>query len=398
MAENAVDVFVDQQQVGTISRSETEQDAYLFGYQPGCLDQNAVSLTMPVVADQYDSMSFLHPIFEMNLPEGALRERLERMFAKTVRDFDALSLLDIVGRSQIGRLRYATNSATPEAVPAEDMGNLLAYRGAEDLFASLFERFARYSGISGMQPKVLIRDAAVALDKVTDCGATHIVKSFNPQEYPELAANEYFCMRAAHHAGLPTANVQLSENRQILAVERFDRMPDGRYLGFEDFCVLSGRRSNGRYSSSYEALAKQISVFVSPEHAPAAMRQLFGMVALSCYVRNGDAHLKNFAILYEAPGENVRLAPVYDMLSTAPYMPKDVMALEMGGAKSYPTQKLLIDFARNACGLSKRQTALVLEQVVQGVEVAKAEIQCYAEKHTDFEPMAARLLRIFKPA
>jgi serine/threonine-protein kinase HipA len=70
----------------------------------------------------------------------------------------------------------------------------------------------------------------------------------------------------------------------------------------------------------------------------------------------------------------------------------------MGGAKSYPTQKLLIDFARNACGLSKRQTALVLEQVVQGVEVAKAEIQCYAEKHTDFEPMAARLLRIFKPA
>ena len=393
MAENRVDVFVDQKPVGTITRSQTEQDTYLFGYQSGCVDQDAVSLTMPVVTDQYDSMSFLHPIFEMNLPEGALRERLERMFAKTVRDFDALSLLDIVGRSQIGRLCYAASSALSEVVPAEDMGKLLAYRGAEDLFASLFERFARYSGVSGMQPKVLIRDASVVIDKVTDRSATHIVKSFNPQEYPDLAANEYFCMRAAHHAGFPTANVQLSENRQILVVERFDRTADGRYLGFEDFCVLSGRRSNGRYSSSYEALAKQVAVFVSPAHYPAAMRQLFGMVALACAIRNGDAHLKNFAVLYDAPGVNVRLAPVYDMLSTAPYMPQDVMALELDGAKRYPTQKQLIDFARNACGLSKQQTTMVLEQVAQGVDMAKGEIQRYTEKHPDFEPMAACLLK-----
>ena len=98
-------VFVDNACVGTLSRSDVEPDAFLFGYRAGCEDRHAVSLTMPVVSDQYDAMGFLHPIFEMNLPEGVLRQKLELMFAKAVRDFDALTLLDIVGRSQIGRLR-----------------------------------------------------------------------------------------------------------------------------------------------------------------------------------------------------------------------------------------------------------------------------------------------------
>jgi serine/threonine-protein kinase HipA len=396
MPQNGVNVFVNQDRVGSISRSDIEADTYLFGYNAGLEAQLAVSLTMPVVADQYDSMGFLHPIFEMNLPEGALRERLERMFAKVVRDFDALALLDIVGRSQIGRVHYATTEVVSEEMPTENVSQLLAYQGAEDLFADLFERFASHSGVSGMQPKVLVRDAALSLDKITDKGATHIVKSFNPAEYPELAANEYFSMQAARHAGLPTANVHLSKNRQILVVERFDRSDVGSYLGFEDFCVLSGQRASGRYNGSYEALARQAARFVSPVHHPRAMRQLFGMVALSCIIRNGDAHLKNFAVLYDAPGINVRLAPVYDMLTTAPYLPKDVMALEMDGSKSYPTLKQLVAFGRNACGLSKQNTEAVLESTAHGVKVALNEMHAYVERHPDFAKRAEIFERVFR--
>ena len=61
-----------------------------------------------------------------------------------------------------------------------------------------------------MQPKVLLRDAAIPLARATERGATHIVKSFDPREYPELAANEYFCMHAARGAGIATPHVQLS--------------------------------------------------------------------------------------------------------------------------------------------------------------------------------------------
>lgn len=398
MKKSAVSVFVAECHSGVISRSDLEEDTFLFSYDADCTDEHAVSLTMPVVPDQYDSMGFVHPIFEMNLPEGQLRHKLELMFSKVVRDFDSLSLLDIVGKSQIGRLRYASQGTVLDDVPVESVNKLLAYRGAEDLFNDLMNRFAMYSGISGMQPKVLIRDKrdeTQPLDKVTNKGATHIVKSFNPKEYPELAANEFFSMQAARYAGLPTAEASLSDNRSMLVVERFDRTKSGDYLGFEDFCVLSGMRSGGRYSSSYEGLAKKISIFVSPENHKAAMEQLFGSVALSCVIKNGDAHLKNFAVLYDKPGVNVRLAPVYDMLSTAPYMPKDVLALEIDGSKQYPTRKQLVQFARQSCGLTNRNAEVILAQVAIGVEKALAEMQAYSEKTPDFQRVEKHLANVF---
>ena len=395
MNRNAVSVFVDGLHSGSISRSDLEEDTFLFSYDPGCLEECAVSLTMPVAPDQYDSMGFIHPIFEMNLPEGQLRHSLELMFSKVIRDFDALSLLEIVGKSQIGRLRYASEGDAPEDVPVESVNKLLAYNGSGDLFEELMSRFATYSGISGMQPKVLIRDEPRALDRITNKGATHIVKSFNAREYPELAANEFFSMRAAVHAGLPTAAVRLSDNRSLLIVERFDRTESGRYLGFEDFCVLSGRRASGRYAASYEELAKKIAIFVSPENHQAAMEQLFGTIALSCIIRNGDAHLKNFGVLYDKPGVNVRLAPVYDMLSTVPYQPKDVLALELNGSKGYPSRKQLIQFGRQSCGLSNRQAEMTLEQVADGVEKALAEMKDYLGRNPDFQAGAECLCRVF---
>ena len=395
MKRNGLSVFADGVHAGTLARSDLTDDTFLFAYDAKCTDEHAVSLTMPVVADQYDSMTFLHPVFEMNLPEGALRHKLELMFSKAVRDFDALALLEIVGRSQIGRLRYATEGTSLQEVPAESIEKILAYEGAEALFGSLLERFAAYSGISGMQPKVLVRDATPALGRLTHQGATHIVKSFDPKEYPELAANEFFSMRAAHQAGLPTAKANLSGNRAILVVERFDIAGDGRYLGFEDFCVLSGMRANGRYTGSYEALAEKVATFVDPEHHPAAMRQLFGMVALSCLIGNGDAHLKNFAVLYDTPGVNVRLAPVYDMLSTTLYQPKDVLALELDGSKRYPDRKQIIRFARHSCGLSNQRAEAALADVAQGIRVVLDEMEQQARAKPDFAPCKDRLAKVF---
>ena len=394
MKRNGVSVFADQIHSGTIVRSDVEEDTFLFAYDTGCVNEGAVSLTMPVVSDQYDSMSFLHPIFEMNLPEGILRQKLELMFSKAVRDFDALNLLEIVGSSQIGRLRYALEGKPLQSVPTEDIENILTYNGTEDLFRDLLERFAVYSGISGMQPKVLVRDTP-RLDRLTDRGATHIVKSFDPREYPELAANEFFSTQAARYSALPTAEVSLSGNRSMLVVERFDRTEDGKYLGFEDFCVLSGKRSAGRYSGSYEELAERVAIFVSPENHPSAMRQLFGTVALSATIKNGDAHLKNFGILYDSPGVNVRLAPVYDMVSTVAYAPKDTLALDLNGSKRYPSRKELIQFARQSCGLQNKIAETILAKIAEGVELAIREMNVYAKTHSDFHPTAVYLSKVF---
>ena len=392
----ALDVFVAGQMAGKLDRSSVEPDTFLFGYVDACPAAAAVSLTMPVVRDQYDSMGRLHPIFEMNLPEGLLRERLQRAFGKAVANWDDLALLGIVGRSQIGRLRYAPAGTPLEEVPGQSVQALLTYRGTEDLFSDLLERFAANSGISGMQPKVLIRDAAyIELDRVTQKGATHIVKAFNSAEFFELAANEYFCMQAARFAGIPIPNIFLSENRKLLIAERFDLTAAGEYLGVEDFCVLNAMRSSGRYDASYELIAKRIKQFVSPTLQRAALEQFFLMLAVSCAVENGDAHLKNFAVIYSDPESDIRLAPAYDIVATTLYQPRDTLALSLGGSKQFPDRKALVDFGRRTCNLQAARVATLLDQVVEGVLRAVSTIQEYAKERPDFALTADRLQAVF---
>jgi len=202
-------VLAGRAPAGVLARSDVEQASYLFGYRPGTTAADAVSLTMPVRVDQYDSMGGLLPIFEMNLPEGPLRERLSLQFAKAIPEFDDLDLLQIVGSSQIGRLRYSSKDTLDDEVPAQDLAEILTYEGSADLFAHLLERFAQYSGISGMQPKVLVREGTQP-GKLTHRGTTHIVKSFDPGQFPELAANELICTRGAAAAGIHVPRMQLS--------------------------------------------------------------------------------------------------------------------------------------------------------------------------------------------
>jgi serine/threonine-protein kinase HipA len=391
-ASSKLDVYAGKRLAGTLARSQIEEDAFLFGYAPDCRSEDAVSLTMPVVRDQYDSMNGQLPIFEMNLPEGALLERLRMQFAKLIPGFDSLDLLAIVGQSQIGRLRYTASGTAPAPVPEQSLSDLLTYAGAEDLFADLLRRYAEHSGISGIQPKVLVREAGAPLSRLSHRAATHIVKSFDPNEYPELAANEYFCTRAAQHAGIAVPALQLSDNRRILVAERFDLRSDGSYLGCEDFCVLNGLRAHGRYRGSYEGIAERITQFVSLENQKEALEQLFATITLSCAIGNGDAHLKNFAVLYEDPEAPTRLAPSYDLVCTTLYQARDVLALTLGDSKAFPDRKRLVTFAHTACQLSKARTLELLDRVVAGVKRGIMDVRRYSKEHADFAPAGARLV------
>ncbi len=394
MKSGALDIYVGTARTGSLARSAVRDAEFLFDYATGTASSSAVSLTMPVIPDQYDSMNTVHPIFEMSLPEGALRERLQRAFGKAVPGFDDLDLLSIVGGSQIGRLRYTIPGEALPAIPSQSTKDLLTYRGTADLMEDLLRRFATFSGVSGMQPKVLIRDGD-SLPRLTHRDTTHIVKMFDPRAYPELAANEFFCMRAAAFCGLPVPAVQLSEDRRVLVVERFDLGPDGRYLGFEDFCVLNALRASGRYDSSYEMVVRRITQFVSPKHLPAALEQFFLMVALSCAIGNGDAHLKNFGVLYGDPEASVWLAPAFDIVATRVYAPRDSMALTMKETKAFPTRAILLGFARSTCHLSLRRGEELLDQVFDAVAKTRREIRRYARLHADFVGAAKVLVSVF---
>ncbi len=97
-------VWTDGVEAGLLDRHGRRGSA--FAYFPEAAPERAVSVTMPVRLASWNAEFGLAPIFDMNLPEGMLRERLRLAFAKATGSFDEFDLLAIVGRSQIGRLRY----------------------------------------------------------------------------------------------------------------------------------------------------------------------------------------------------------------------------------------------------------------------------------------------------
>jgi len=397
----SLDIFVQSVRVGTLGRSTLQARTYVFSYLPECHPEQAVSLTMPVIPDQFAYQHGVHPIFQMNLPEGELRETLRNVFQKTVQNFDDLSLLGIVGRAQIGRVRLAPAGHTPDVMPQQSIQALQTYDGTDDLFAELMQKFAQYSGVSGVQPKVLVRDSATVAavdqpERLSYQDATHIVKAWNPARFPQLAANEYFCMQAAQHAGLETPEVELAAQGRLLVVKRFDLDGQGGYLGFEDFCVLNGLAADDKYVGSYQQVAQRIRQFVSPHRVREALEQFFLSLALSCAVRNGDAHLKNFGVLYENPEGEVRLAPAYDIISTTPYLPNDTLALLFGGSKQFPNRKALLTFARQFCNLPERRAAHLLEWVAHGLDATLPQLQAYRQEHPEFDEIGSRMQQIWK--
>lgn len=159
---------------------------YVFAYRSAVADGQEVSLTMPYSLESYSYKNGLHPVFQMNLPEGRLKESLEKTFRKRAQGFDQLALLEVVGNSQIGRLRFTNTPDLMDAVPLQSVQELIAYDGAEDLLRDLLDRFSTVSGISGMQPKVLVRDQeetpSEGKSRLTVKGATHIINAWDAQE------------------------------------------------------------------------------------------------------------------------------------------------------------------------------------------------------------------------
>ena len=91
-------VWIDAVESGLLDRHGKRGSA--FAYLPDTPAARAVSVTMPVRLPSWSVPFGLPPIFEMNLPEGFLRERLRLAFAKATGRFDEFYLLSIVGRSQ----------------------------------------------------------------------------------------------------------------------------------------------------------------------------------------------------------------------------------------------------------------------------------------------------------
>ncbi len=373
-----------------------------FAYLPGASAARAASVTMPLRLPSWTAPYGLLPIFEMNLPEGFLRERLRLAFAKATGTFDEFDLLSVVGRSQVGRIRYTGGEEhLHEDVPFQSVDEILARRRGRDLFPYLMEKFASFSGISGVQPKILVRDESVFAEKENSGrrlsqsyrGATHIVKLWEPNEFPQLAANEFFCLTAARKCGLDVPNFRIAEDGLALVVDRFDLRMDGTYRGFEDFCVLNARRTDEKYRGSYEtSVMKRFAQFAGSTHLNEDMEKLFTLIALNCALRNGDAHLKNFGIVYDDVQGEARLAPVYDLVTTSVYLAKDSLALTLNGTTNWPIAKELKKLGETRAEGTPAKIRQILERIDEAILETATEVRTYMKEHAEFAEIGQKML------
>lgn len=390
MSARTLAVWAAECRSGFLERSP-DQGRYVFAYDQSVKSPDAqVSLTMPMRLESWLSRD-LHPIFQMNLPEGALLEAIRRAVAKLAGE-DELTILRITGGNQIGRNRFSLpgNNAPGVVETAESLDDLLAFPDTQELFHDLVAKYALRSGVSGVQPKVMLD----ATERGTAAVGGYIVKSWGA-DYPQLATNEFFCMTAAKRAGLPVPEFHLSENGGLFVMKRFDLADAGYCLGFEDMCSLQALGTAQKYGSSYERVARSIKDFVSGEFLQAAREQFFAALVLSCMIRNGDAHLKNFGVLYERPGQPVQLAPVYDMVTTAAYIPKDVPALSLAGTKKWWPRKVLEKFALTHLALPVGKIGQIFEEIADGIDDTRGVLSAYVDDHPEFHDVGTRMLTIW---
>lgn len=351
----------------------TRESQYVFNYRTG--DPSCeIALSMPLRAQSY-AANLLPGVIRQNLPEGYLYFWIKEHFGKVAK-MDDMSILAIAGRDVIGRVRCRTpDTAANIETGGESLEAILTWRGTEDLFEFLAQRYALSSGISGIQPKLLVPEKPTitgkdVIDKSTSKGRGLIIKS-SGADYPDLAENEYLCMSIARQAGLEVPHFWLSENRQLFVVERFDYC-EGRYLGFEDMTSLMNRQTDEKYTGSYEQVAKALALFCSPDQAMRSLTALFKSIALSVLLRNGDAHLKNFGVLYTHPHcQDCRLSPLYDVVNTTVYIPQDTLALKLNGSKAWPGRKDLVRFGKEHCRVDHPEQ--IIDQLAEVAMAFRAE-------------------------
>jgi serine/threonine-protein kinase HipA len=218
-------------------------------------------------------------------------------------------------------------------------------------------------------------------------GGNWIIK-LPDHRYPNVPLNEFSMMQLARKVGIDVPEVRLIHRDQLLdipdslwpasenmayAIRRFDRTETGERVHVEDFAQVRGFYPENKYKGTFETLG----ALVYRQRDIASLVEFTKRLAFNVVIGNGDAHLKNWSLIYRDPRRPV-LAPVYDLVSTAIYKPAEMpedLALKFAKSKQFDSVKLQ-DFERlerklGASGADLRALAL---DVIQATRSAWPEI------------------------
>ena len=292
-----------------------------------------------LLAKPWSRTQKLHPILSNLLPEGALRELVAQ--GLKVHIDNEFHIFSYLGEDLPGAL--IAEPMEPDEVP-EDI--LSAHSKTK---AVKFEKVTRENkfSLAGVQMKFSMKqqDGRYNLSK-EDALGDWIIKTPSTK-HKDVPVNEFTAMTLAAMAGVDVPEIKLVEldkldnlppinlpdEKLAFAIKRFDRNDDQR-IHMEDFAQVLVKYPHEKYNSaSYEQIAKILYRFSGDGLADA--QQFARRLLVNILLANGDAHLKNWSLLY-SDQVTPRLSPVYDIVTTSVYIDDEKQyALNLGKTKEW---------------------------------------------------------------
>ncbi|MGW4459816.1 type II toxin-antitoxin system HipA family toxin [Streptomyces albidoflavus] len=178
---------------------------------------------------------------------------------------------------------------------------------------------------------------------------------FPDYRHPDVPQNEFAMMSLARAVGIDAPDVRLVHRDELdgvpermwpnnevwaYAVRRFDRLPDPYRtpVHIEDFAQIRDKYPHAKYEGTFETVV----ALAYRGRDLAGLREAVRRIAFSTTIGNGDAHLKNWSLIY-ADRRMPTLSPVYDLVATVPYGPTgepEDLGLKFGGSKRFENVKI----------------------------------------------------------
>jgi serine/threonine-protein kinase HipA len=324
----------------------------------------------------------LLPWFSNLLPEGRLREWIAQ--DKGVSEAQELDLLIKVGHDLPGAVRVA--EAEIDQTVFDSNRREVATNIVSDSDSKNIWRFS----LAGVALKFsMLRKGERFTSPGVGEGGDWIIK-LPDHIYPNVPLNEFAMMELARKVGINVPEVRLVHRDQLTgipnnfwpasedmayAIRRFDRTAARGLVHIEDFAQVRGFYPSEKYAGTFETLAALIYRQYDRESLIEFARRL----AFNYVIGNGDAHLKNWSLLYTNPRRPV-LSPAYDLVSTAIYRPSDKpedLGLKFAKSRSFKLVTLgnfeRLERKVNAIGVGLRDTAynVIQETLSSWPEIAE---------------------------
>ena len=377
-----VDIYLKETPIATFTQ---DKRSYLIDYQ-NLEIQNSISLSLPNSKKFYTYEYRFPPYFETFLPEGYLYEIFKNMLTKEYGYIDDYLIFSKLAPNIQSRVSFKSDFSKLDFDFLE-IENIVE-NDSNDTFKKLLDTFLNKNAISGVQPKTV----ALLKSKETLHIKEYIIKTWG-EEYPHLAENEYFCLKACQKAGIDIPKITLSKNNKFLIVENFI-FKEGKTLGFEEILSLQDKNRNNKYDGSYEQVAKSIYQFTT--HKKESLTTYYKIVVMNYLLKNGDAHLKNFGLLYHDDFSYIWLSPAYDVVNTTSYIYQDKPALMMHGKKVWFDKESLVAFGIKHCLLTQKEADTFYEECVAALKESIADIENYIVENPAFKTIGTRMIESFK--